>query len=134
MQILPFEPRKSNHYYKIEQIFSDLKTHAILVQIRNNWCNPQADRSSTEEKQQIFSIINNNIKQILPNFNEKSQNHNNAIDCTQTFKAYFETVLNYKINIMRVFRHKKLCIPILVRFSEKVSTSNVIRTGFEIKK
>ena len=35
---------------------------------------------------------------------------------------------------MRVFRHKKLCIPILVRFLQKVLTSNVVRTGFEIKK
>ena len=72
LQILPFVPRNSFHYYKIEQIFSDLKTHAILVQIRNNWCNPQADRSSTEEKQQIFSVIENN-QQILRNYNKKSQ-------------------------------------------------------------
>ena len=34
----------------------------------------------------------------------------NTINRTKKFKAYFKTILNLKVNIMRAFRHKKLCI------------------------
>ena len=88
----------------------------------------------TEENQQIFSVTEYDCKQKWPNLNEKSQLVDNAIYRANEFKAYLKTILNKEVNIMRVFRHKKLCIPILVRFSQKVSTSNVVRTEFEIKK
>ena len=35
---------------------------------------------------------------------------------------------------MRVFRHKKLCVPLLLNDSQKVSTSNVVKAGFDFEK
>ena len=35
---------------------------------------------------------------------------------------------------MRVFRHKKLCVPLLLIDSQKVSTSNVVKAGFDFEK
>ena len=50
-------------YYKIEQIFRDSKSHAILDQIKSIECwlvyGLVARSTSTEENQQIFSVIEN---------------------------------------------------------------------------
>ena len=46
----------------------------------------------------------------------------------------FWIILNESVNIMCVFRHKKLCVPILLIASKKVSTSNVVKAGFDIEK
>ena len=83
---------------------------------------------------ELQKISQNKSRQIITKKADQQETLQITIDCIIKFKAYFKTTFNKEVNIMRVFRHKKLCILNWLIVQQKLQADNLSKAGFKIKK